>query len=85
MWVTLIRKDQVGIIIIFLSLDLAIAAYHMAGDNEAAVHVFAILVNNAVAEERFSDAGYLHHLLAMQCLDRADTHDPRSVKWPTRN
>ncbi|XP_063837824.1 intraflagellar transport protein 122 homolog [Ostrinia nubilalis] len=50
-------------------------AYHMAGEIETAVHVFTILVGNAVAEERFSDAGYLHHLLAMQCLERADTHD----------
>ncbi|CAH0401916.1 unnamed protein product [Chilo suppressalis] len=50
-------------------------AYHMAGEIETAIHVFTILVGNAVAEERFSDAGYLHHLLAMQCLERADMHD----------
>ncbi|CAG9781829.1 unnamed protein product [Diatraea saccharalis] len=54
-------------------------AYHMAGEIETAVHVFTILVGNAVAEERFSDAGYLHHLLAMQCLERADTHDTKRV------
>ncbi|XP_052752603.1 intraflagellar transport protein 122 homolog [Galleria mellonella] len=46
-------------------------AYHMAGETGTAMRVFTILVGNAVAEERFSDAGYLHHLLAMQCLDTA--------------
>ncbi|XP_075990951.1 intraflagellar transport protein Oseg1 [Anticarsia gemmatalis] len=46
-------------------------AYHMAGETATAMRVFSILVGNAVAEERFSDAGYLHHLLATQCLDTA--------------
>lgn len=44
----------------------------MAGETATALRVFSILVGNAVAEERFSDAGYLHHLLATQCLDTAD-------------
>ncbi|XP_037299946.1 intraflagellar transport protein 122 homolog isoform X2 [Manduca sexta] len=46
-------------------------AYHMAGETATAMRVFTILVGNAVAEERFGDAGYLHHLLGMQCLDSA--------------
>nr|XP_032527265.1 intraflagellar transport protein 122 homolog isoform X2 [Danaus plexippus plexippus] len=46
-------------------------AYHMAGETETAMRVFSILVNNAVAEERFNDAGYLHYLLATQCLESA--------------
>ncbi|XP_060809658.1 intraflagellar transport protein 122 homolog isoform X1 [Amyelois transitella] len=46
-------------------------AYHMAGETATAMRVFSILVTNAVSEERFSDAAYLHHLLAMQCLDTA--------------
>ncbi|KAJ8737752.1 hypothetical protein PYW08_000347 [Mythimna loreyi] len=46
-------------------------AYHMAGETTTAMRVFTILVGNAVAEERFSDAGYLHHLLATQCLETA--------------
>ncbi|KAL0902620.1 hypothetical protein ABMA27_000448 [Loxostege sticticalis] len=48
-------------------------AYHMAGETETAAHVFTVLVRNAVAEERFGDAGYLHHLLATQCLERAES------------
>lgn len=43
----------------------------MAGETETAMRVFSILVNNAVAEERFNDAGYLHYLLATQCLESA--------------
>ncbi|XP_053624382.1 intraflagellar transport protein 122 homolog [Plodia interpunctella] len=46
-------------------------AYHMAGETATALRVFSILVGNAVAEERFTDAGYLYHLLAAQCLDTA--------------
>ncbi|CAB3225164.1 unnamed protein product [Arctia plantaginis] len=46
-------------------------AYHMAGETSTAMRVFSILVGNAVTEERFSDAGYLHHLLATQYLDSA--------------
>lgn len=46
-------------------------AYYMAGETATAMRVFTILVANAVTEERFSDAGYLHHLLAVQCLDTA--------------
>nr|XP_049708341.1 intraflagellar transport protein 122 homolog [Helicoverpa armigera] len=46
-------------------------AYHMAGETATAMRVFTILVGNAVAEERFCDAGYLHHLLASQYLDTA--------------
>ncbi|CAG4962305.1 unnamed protein product [Parnassius apollo] len=46
-------------------------AYHMAGETATAIRVFSVLVGNAVAEERFADAGYLHHLLAAQCLDTA--------------
>ncbi|XP_061706179.1 intraflagellar transport protein 122 homolog [Cydia pomonella] len=46
-------------------------AYHMGGELDTARRVFSILVNNAVAEERFGDAGYLHHLLAAQCLETA--------------
>ncbi|KAL4717436.1 hypothetical protein ACJJTC_000585, partial [Scirpophaga incertulas] len=49
-------------------------AYHMAGETQTAIHVFTILVGNAVNEERFGDAGYLHYLLATQYLERADTH-----------
>ncbi|CAH2035326.1 unnamed protein product, partial [Iphiclides podalirius] len=48
-------------------------AYHMAGESATAMRVFSVLVGNAVAEERFADAGYLHHLLAVQCLDTAAT------------
>ncbi|XP_039763440.1 intraflagellar transport protein 122 homolog isoform X2 [Pararge aegeria] len=48
-------------------------AYHMAGETATAMRVFSVLVTNAVAEERFSDAGYLHYLLAAQCLDSAGT------------
>ncbi|XP_045784631.1 intraflagellar transport protein 122 homolog [Maniola jurtina] len=48
-------------------------AYHMAGETATAMRVFSVLVTNAVAEERFSDAGYLHHLQATQCLDSAGT------------
>ncbi|CAH2103760.1 unnamed protein product [Euphydryas editha] len=50
-------------------------AYHMAGETETAMKVFNVLVCNAVTEERFSDASYLHHLLASQCLDSAATID----------
>ncbi|XP_013179593.1 PREDICTED: intraflagellar transport protein 122 homolog [Papilio xuthus] len=50
-------------------------AYHMAGETSTAMRVFTVLVGNAVAEERFSDAGYLHHLLALQCLETANTND----------
>lgn len=50
-------------------------AYHMAGETSMALRVFAILVGNAISEERFSDAGYLHHLLAMQCLETANTKE----------
>ncbi|KAJ0183743.1 hypothetical protein K1T71_000166 [Dendrolimus kikuchii] len=46
-------------------------AYYMAGETATAMRVFTILVGNAVTEERFSDAGYLHHLLATQYLDTA--------------
>ncbi|XP_049885903.1 intraflagellar transport protein 122 homolog [Pectinophora gossypiella] len=46
-------------------------AYHMAGETATAMRVFTMLVGNAVTEERFSDAGYLHHLLATQYLDTA--------------
>ncbi|CAD0194104.1 unnamed protein product [Chrysodeixis includens] len=46
-------------------------AYHMAGETSTAMRVFTILVGNAVVEERFSDAGYLHHLLAIQFLETA--------------
>ncbi|KAI8430718.1 hypothetical protein MSG28_000902 [Choristoneura fumiferana] len=55
-------------------------AYHMAGETGTAQRVFSILVGNAVAEERFSDAGYLHHLLAMQCLDTAAASDREREK-----
>ncbi|CAH0716484.1 unnamed protein product, partial [Brenthis ino] len=50
-------------------------AYHMAGDATTAMRVFTVLVGNAVNEERFNDAGYLHHLLASQCLDSAISND----------
>ncbi|XP_046977398.1 intraflagellar transport protein 122 homolog [Vanessa cardui] len=50
-------------------------AYHMAGETATAMRVFNVLVGNAVTEERFSDAGYLHHLLASQCLESAATAD----------
>ncbi|XP_072931134.1 intraflagellar transport protein 122 homolog [Epargyreus clarus] len=46
-------------------------AYYMAGETETAMRVFSVLVNIAVSEERFADAGYLHHLLAIQYLDTA--------------
>ncbi|XP_041987643.1 intraflagellar transport protein 122 homolog [Aricia agestis] len=46
-------------------------AYHMAGETSTAMRVFYVLVNNAIAEERFADAGYLHYLLAMQYLESA--------------
>lgn len=47
----------------------------MAGETETAMKVFNVLVCNAVTEERFSDASYLHHLLASQCLESATTAD----------
>ncbi|XP_052746621.1 intraflagellar transport protein 122 homolog [Bicyclus anynana] len=50
-------------------------AYHMAGKTATAMRVFGVLVTNAITEERFSDAGYLYHLLATQCLDSAATDD----------
>lgn len=51
----------------------------MAGETATAMRVFTILVGNAVAEERFSDAGYLHHLLATQCLDSIPNATDKSV------
>lgn len=48
---------------------VTIPAYHLAGETATAMRVFLILVGNAVCEERFADAGYLHHLLASQCLE----------------
>lgn len=50
---------------------LFLPAYHMAGDAATAMRVFTVLVGNAVAEERFIDAAYLHHLLASQNLESA--------------
>ncbi|XP_068632692.1 intraflagellar transport protein 122 homolog [Battus philenor] len=47
-------------------------AYHMAGETSTAMRVFSVLVSNVIAEERFADAGYLHHLLAVQCLETAN-------------
>ncbi|XP_048488903.1 intraflagellar transport protein 122 homolog [Plutella xylostella] len=43
-------------------------AYHMAGETVTAMRVFSILVDNAVLEQRHSDASYLHQLLARRCL-----------------
>ncbi|XP_045509536.1 intraflagellar transport protein 122 homolog [Colias croceus] len=55
-------------------------AYYMAGETATAERVLSVLVKNAVSEERFSDAGYLHHLLAAQCLETAaDSHGERAT------
>lgn len=51
----------------------------MAGEISTAMRVFSILVGNAVTEERFSDAGYLHHLLATQYLDSAAASDTEKL------
>ncbi|KAJ2954458.1 hypothetical protein O0L34_g2734 [Tuta absoluta] len=48
-------------------------AYHMAGETATAMRVFAVLVSNAVCEERYADASYLHYLLACQCRDTANS------------
>lgn len=67
----ILLKKIISFVISLQNECMFIAAYHMAGETTTAMRVFTILVGNAVAEERFSDAGYLHHLLAMQCLETA--------------
>lgn len=49
----------------------------MAGETATAMKVFTILVGNAISEERFSDASYLHHLLALQSLETAINKEGR--------
>lgn len=44
-------------------------AFHKAGRQDEALKVLEELTQNAVNENRFSDAGYYYWLLSMQCLD----------------
>ena len=46
-------------------------AFHKAGLETQAVKVLEQLTHNAVAENRFNDAGYYFWKLSMQCLDLA--------------
>ncbi|XP_077302264.1 intraflagellar transport protein 122 homolog [Arctopsyche grandis] len=50
-------------------------AYHMGGQTESAARVLGVLIQNAIAEERFNDAAYLHWLLASQSLEISQTVD----------
>lgn len=46
-------------------------AFHKAGQPEKAFEVLNRLTENAINEKRFHDAGYLHWILAKQCLEIA--------------
>ncbi|XP_077301832.1 intraflagellar transport protein 122 homolog [Arctopsyche grandis] len=47
----------------------------MGGQTESAARVLGVLIQNAIAEERFNDAAYLHWLLASQSLEISQTVD----------
>ncbi|KAI1301651.1 Intraflagellar transport protein -like protein [Halotydeus destructor] len=47
-------------------------AFHKAGKINEALHVLQQLSNNAINENRFSDAGYYCWILSLQCLDLAN-------------
>lgn len=49
-----------------------IAAFHEAGKVEEALRVLQQLTNNAIAENRFSDAGYYCWILSLQCVELAN-------------
>jgi len=48
-----------------------VSAFHKAGCPEEAFLVLEQLIQNAVEETRFHDAGYYHWVLSMQYLDLA--------------
>ncbi|XP_067933831.1 intraflagellar transport protein 122 homolog isoform X2 [Watersipora subatra] len=50
-------------------------AFHEAGMQDEAVHVLEQLTENAVSENRFSDAGYYYWKLSIQCLELAGEKD----------
>ncbi|XP_077302237.1 intraflagellar transport protein 122 homolog [Arctopsyche grandis] len=57
-------------------------AYHMGGQTESAARVLGVLIQNAIAEERFNDAAYLHWLLASQSLEISQTvDDSQQQNW----
>lgn len=56
-----------------IALILFTLAYHLGGQIESALRVLSVLIQNAIAEERFNDAGYLHWLLASQSLEIAQS------------
>lgn len=47
----------------------------MGGQTEVASRVLGILIQNAIAEERYNDASYLHWLLASQSLQLLEIAD----------
>lgn len=55
-------------------------AFHKAGRQDEALRVLENLTQNAVNENRFSDAGYYYFLLSMQCLDILQEGDARIPK-----
>ena len=48
-----------------------LTAFHKAGKPERAAKVLKILIENAIDEGRFDDAGYYHWILSRQYLDLA--------------
>lgn len=58
-------------VLLCLSVNLFILAYHMAGSLEEAFMVLKQLTENAISERRYDDAGYYYWIQARQCLDLA--------------
>ncbi|EJD73786.1 hypothetical protein LOAG_18816 [Loa loa] len=59
--------------------DEAQKAYHMAGHDMEALQVLEQLIENAVRENRFVDAGYYNWMLSMQYLERY-SGDPELIE-----
>lgn len=51
--------------------NFVLVAFHKAGKPEEATKVVQVLIENAIDENRFDDAGYYHWILSRQYLDLA--------------